>query len=125
MIGPVATIGFSNAPSVRSHCVNGHFRPAAVYANESVIIRLEYQPTFAGIPIEATALDGGDVIVPTSNPAVDGNGVGWVRFRAGKQPGLYRVLILTGGSRSTLKFWVDDPKNPAGNPPAIRRGIRG
>jgi hypothetical protein len=124
-IGPMATIGFSNAASVRNHCVNGHFRPAAVYANESVTVRLEYLPAFAGISIIATALDGGEVVTPKSQTAIDQNGVAWFRFRAGDKPGLYRVMILADSKRSILKFWVDDPKNPSASPPAIRRGIQG
>jgi hypothetical protein len=122
---PVVTIGFSNAPAVRSHAANGHFRPAAVYANETVTVRLEYLPAFAGVPIVATALDGGEVAVPRAQAAIDENGVAWIRFRAGQQPGLYRVLVLAGSKHSILEFWVDDPKNPSASPPAIRRGIKG
>lgn len=124
-MGPVVTIGFSNAPSVRSHAAKGHFRTAAVYANETVTVRLEYLPAFAGVPIVATALDGGEVAIPRPKAAIDENGVAWIRFRAGQKPGLYRVMILADSKQSILKFWVDDPKNPSASPPAIRRGIKG
>lgn len=118
---PTATIGFGNGQSIRTHSVKGHFRLTALHANESVLVRLDYQPTFAGLPIVATSLDGGSVALPRSNGSVDTNGVGWMRFKVGPKPGLYRVMILTGGVQSILKFWVDDPRNPQANPPAIHR----
>jgi hypothetical protein len=96
-----------------------------VYANESVTVRLQYLPAFAGTSVIATALDGGEVAVPKSQSAVDQNGTVWIRFRAGDKPGLYRVLILADSKRSILKFWVDDPKNPSASPPAVRRGVQG
>jgi hypothetical protein len=123
-VAPKVTIDFVNGPSVRNRGGKGHFRLTAVRPNESVLVRLDYLPTFAGLPIAATPLDGGSVALANSNLAVDQNGVGWVRFNAGPKPGLYRVMILTGGVKSILKFWVDDPLNPAGNPPAIRRGTQ-
>lgn len=118
---PTATLGFGNGPSIRTHSVKGHFRLTALHANESVLVRLDYQPAFAGLPIVATPLDGGTVTLPRSKASVDDYGVGWMRFKVGPKPGLYRVMILTGGVKSILKFWVDDPRNPRANPSAIRR----
>jgi hypothetical protein len=117
----MATIGFGNGPSIRTHSVQGHFRLTALHANESVLVRLDYQPAFAGMPIVATPLDGGTIALSKSKASVDGNGVGWMRFKVGPNPGLYRVMILTGRVQSILKFWVDDPRNPRAIPTAIRR----
>jgi hypothetical protein len=124
-IGPRITIGLSNAALIRHRGVNGHIRPTAVFPNEDVTVRLDYAHEFVGSPIVATPLDGGEVSLTRPNALVDQNGVGWIRFRAGREPGLYRVVILTGGNRSIVKFWVDDSKNPAGNLPAIHRRPRG
>lgn len=117
---PIATIGFGNGPSVRTHSIKGHFRLTSLHANESVLVRLDYQPAFAGLPVTISPLDGGTVALPRSKGSVDENGVAWMRFKVGPNPGLYRVMVLTGGLQSILKFWVDDPRNPQANPPAIR-----
>lgn len=118
---PTATIRFLNGPSVRNHGVKGHFRLTALRPNEIVLVRLDYSPTFAGLPIVATSLDGGTVTLSPSRELVNENGVGWMRFQVGPKPGLYRLMVLTGGVKSMLKFWVDDPRNPQANSPAIRR----
>jgi hypothetical protein len=118
---PRAIIRFLNGQSVRNHGVNGHFRLTALNPNESVLVRLDYSPMFAGLPIVATPLDGGTVTLSPSRVWVDEKGVGWMRFQVGPKPGLYRLMVLTGGVKSMLKFWVDDPQNPQANPPAIRR----
>jgi hypothetical protein len=115
----MATIGFGNGPSIRTHSVKGHFRLTALHANEGVLVRLDYQRAFAGLPITINPLDGGTVALPRSKGAIDENGVAWMRFKVGPKPGLYRVMVLTGGLQSILKFWVDDPRNPQANPPAI------
>jgi hypothetical protein len=116
---PIATMGFGSGPSVRTHSVKGHFRLTSLHANESVLVRLDYQRAFAGLPITINPLDGGTVALPRSKGALDQNGVAWMRFKVGPKPGLYRVMVLTGGLQSILKFWVDDPRNPQLNPPAI------
>jgi hypothetical protein len=102
--------------------VKGHFRLTDIRPHETVNVRLQFPLSFNNAPVLATALDGGQATVSTSNMTIAPDGTTRMRFQAGDQPGLYRVLVVVGTSRSILKFWIADPQNPNGNPPVLQPG---
>ncbi len=120
--GPTATIAFANSASVRTHSKGGHFRLTGISPSETVNVRLQFPLSFASAPLLVTALDGGEVRVQRQYSVIAADGTTAIRFKAGDQPGLYRVLVMAGESRSVLKFWVADPKNPKDNPPVLQPG---
>ncbi|MEN3368003.1 MAG: hypothetical protein V7609_146 [Verrucomicrobiota bacterium] len=120
--GPVATIGFANSTSVRTRSSGGQFRLTGIRPNETISIRLQFPVSLASAPLLATALDGGEANVQGQRSLIAADGTISVRFKAGGQPGLYRVLVVAATNRSLLKFWVPDPKNPKGTPPVLQPG---
>lgn len=120
-IGPVATIGDARS-SVRTQSRGGKFRLTGIRERQTVNVRLQFSPQFAGTSFSAMALDGGETIVPGQNSVIAPDGTTSMLFKAGDQPGLYRVLVIGGGNRSILKFWVADSKNPQNNPPVLKPG---
>ena len=121
--GPAATIVFANSTSVRTHSSRGHFRLTGIRALETVHIRLRFPMAFATTAMTVTPLDGGEVKVPGGHDIIAADGTISLQFKAGDQPGLYRVLLIAGRNQSLLKFWVADPKNPNSNPPRLQPGI--
>jgi hypothetical protein len=119
--GPVATIAYAHS-SVRSRARGGQFRLAGIHAHETVNVRLQFSPEFAGARFFAAALDGGEASVPGRDSVVASDGTISMLYRAGDQPGLYRVQLSAGGNRSVLKFWVANPKDPQSNPPVVQPG---
>jgi hypothetical protein len=69
--------------------------------------------------VRATALDGGEATFSKPQSIIDVDGTTSMHFKAGSQPGLYRVLIVSQDSRSILQFWVPDPQNPRRDPPVL------
>jgi hypothetical protein len=118
-LGPVVTISHANAASVRTQGRGGHFRLLGIGAHETVNVRLQFSPSFAGTAFFASALDGGESSASRPNSVIAADGTTSIRFKAGDQPGLYRVLIIAGEDRSLLSFWVADPKNPKANRPVL------
>ena len=118
-LGPVATIGHANAASVRTQGRGGHFRLLGIGAQETVNVRLQFAPSLAGTRFSASALDGGESSVSRPNSVIAADGTTTIHFKAGDQPGLYRVLIIAGENRSIMSFWVADPKNPKANRPVL------
>jgi hypothetical protein len=84
-------------------------------AGYTVIIQLQLADRSPESPIVVQALDGGNV----GQNAVDPDGTVSFAFQAGTQPGLYRVLVKSGGTTATLRFWVPDQQHPETNPPAL------
>jgi hypothetical protein len=119
--GPIATIGYAHS-SVRTRGREGQFRLTGIRERETVHVRLQFSPQSAGARFFTTALDGGETTVPGQNSLIASDGTTSMLFKAGDQPGLYRVLVSAGGNRSVLKFWVDDSKNPQSNPPVLQPG---
>jgi hypothetical protein len=108
---------------VRTHSSQGHFRLAGIGARETVNVRLNFPPSLAGTAIMVSSLDGGELNIPGRHDIIAPDGRASFQFKAGDQPGLYRVLLVASGNRSLLKFWVDDSKNPKANPPHLQPGI--
>jgi hypothetical protein len=121
--GPAATIVFPNSTSVRTHSSRGHFRLTGIRALEMVRVHFRFPLSFASTAMIVSALDGGEVNVSPGHDSVAADGTASLQFKAGDHPGLYRVLLVAGGNRSLLKFWVADPQNPKANPPHLQPGI--
>jgi len=67
----------------------------------------------------AGALDGGIVTSAQTNPTIAADGTVSIQFQVASQPGLYRVVLNTGGVFTTLQFWVANSQNPLANPLAL------
>jgi hypothetical protein len=81
-----------------------------LHLNETVDIALVFPRTLLASSAGPLSLDGGKIIASTSPTAT--GGLALIRFQAGSQPGLYRVLIPGLGPSARLQFWVSDPNNP-------------
>jgi hypothetical protein len=118
--GPVATIGFANSASVRSHSVKGRFRLTGIKAHETINIQLQFPSSLANSSLAVAALDGGEATLQTPRTIIDANGSASIRFKAPGEPGLYRIAVTAGTTRSILQFWVVDPKNAQWTPPLLK-----
>ena len=79
------------------------FRALALLPGENVTIQVQLPPRVVNIPAVVQALDGGLV---TSNLALAADGTASVGFRAGLQPGRYRLLLMALGRSAILQFEV-------------------
>lgn len=114
-----ASISFANATEIKTRASSsGPFQLVALNPREVVGIAVDFPTSLASASITAQPLDGGKIIGPPKDVG-KGTEAGSIRFQAGDQPGLYRVLITGGRSRSMLQFWVADAKNPKAKPPVI------
>ncbi|MEN3369490.1 MAG: hypothetical protein V7609_1633 [Verrucomicrobiota bacterium] len=117
-----ASIAFANATEIKTRASSsGRFQLVGINPREVVDIAVDFPASLPSTSITAQSLDGGKIVGP---PKDVGKGVGAtsIRFQAGDQPGLYRVLITGARSRSILQFWVADPKNPMNKRPVINPG---
>lgn len=117
---PSAAITFADAKSLKVKSKGDRFGLVGVNAGETVNVQLQFSPTLATSSIVIQALDGGVVPASDQENAVGADGKASMRFQAGTQPGLYRVLMNVGGTISTLQFWVADATSPAANPPVLK-----
>jgi hypothetical protein len=120
--GPVALITFANSTSVRTRSKGGHFRLTGIRPSETVNARLQFPLSFVGTTVAVSALDGGEARVQSQNSLIGSDGTTTLQFKASAQPGLYRVLIVAGASRSVLRFWIADPNNPQNNRAVLKSG---
>jgi len=117
-LGPSAIFTFADATQIRAQgSSSGYFQLVGLHPSEVIEIALDLPVSLGGAPVPAVPLDGGKIL-----PAAKGRrsiGASSIRFQAGNQPGLYRVLVMGTESRSLLQFWVADPRNPKNNRPVL------
>jgi hypothetical protein len=117
-----ASISFANATEIKTRASSsGRFQLVGLNPTEVIGIAVDFPVSLVSASITAQPLDGGKIIGPPKDLG-KGMGTGSIRFQAGDEPGLYRVLITSARSRSMLQFWVADPKNPMNKPPVINPG---
>jgi hypothetical protein len=111
--GPKAKIIFSDDTSIiiRGHHRNDEVRflPVAVLAGERVTVQLRLPARFANTFLAVQPLDGGRA---SDDVVIQADGRATLAFEAGAQPGLYRLLLVTGDKSATLQFSVPNPANP-------------
>lgn len=115
---PSATITFANAKSLTTKTQAEQF--VSINPGEKVSVQLQFPPTLATSAVIVQPLDGGIISAADQNNAVGLDGKASLQFRAGMQPGLYRVLVIAGGTSSAIQFWVADATNPPANPPTLK-----
>jgi hypothetical protein len=108
---PSATFTFADGTQITTRSTNGRFRLVGLHLNETVDIALQFPVVLLSSSAMAQPLDGGNIISVSTSPVATG-GLTLIRFQAGNQPGLYRVLLLGFGGSARLQFWVADPNNP-------------
>jgi hypothetical protein len=120
-LGPSATITFADATQIQTQSTTGRFPLVGLHPGEVIDFVMEFPASLTGNSIAAQPLDGGTIIAEliyserNTSPRP-------IRFQAGDQPGLYRILITAGASRSMLHFWVADARNPQNNRPVLNPG---
>lgn len=121
-LGPVVSFSFEGGGSLKTKArgKHGRFELLEIQPHEKVEIDLQYPAALLSARVTAQSLDGGKLSLKTKDSFVPSSGLVSVRFQAGDQPGLYRLLVRAGETESTLKFWVLDEKDPKTNPPALR-----
>lgn len=120
-LGPSATITFADAAQIQTQSTTGRFPLVGLHPGEVIDFVMEFPASLTGNLVAAQPLDGGTIIAAliyserNTRPRP-------IRFQAGDQPGLYRILITAGASRSMLHFWVADARNPQNNRPVLNPG---
>lgn len=61
-------------------------------------------------------LDGGEILVRGDTLVIDQEGYLSFAFRAGENPGHYRVSVHQEEEPQILQFWVRDRKHPENDP---------
>jgi hypothetical protein len=115
---PTMAANFADGRSIALRSMSGRFPLVAANSGETVSVKLRFASQ--GRVAVAQCLDGGALSNGAGNIALDANGSGSFQFQLGAKPGLYRVVISSGGARSMLQFWVTDPTSPAANPAALQ-----
>jgi len=110
------SVTFPNGEKVKLRGREGRFATIGIGPGETVDLRLDLPARFANVPLVVQALDGGSV---TPEEFFGGKAQVSAQYRAGSQPGLYRILLNGGGGTALLRFWVPNPENPAADPPVI------
>ncbi len=116
---PTAAITFSDGAFLQLGSTGDLFPLVAADAGESVGIQLRFPVSFVGAMIIAQPLDGGIVSIAQNNPTIAVDGTASIQFQAASQPGLYRILLNTGGVFTILQFWVANSQVPSANPPTL------
>jgi len=116
---PTAAITFPSGAFLQVRSTSDLFPLVAADPGASLNIQLRFPVNFAGATIIAAALDGGIASIAQDNPAIAADGTASIQFQVASQPGLYRVLLNTGGVFTTLQFWVANSQSPSANPPAL------
>ena len=112
-----ATVFFADATEVYAHSIDGRFRLVGLHLNETVDITVQFPTGWEKTHLTVQALDGGDLFPQSADTVIADDGSTSFQFRAGNQPGLYRISMIGAGGSSILSFWVADPTNPQANPP--------
>jgi hypothetical protein len=103
-------IPFTKGQGIRGHSQAGRFPPVALNRLERASIKLQFAATMAGKPVIIQALDGGGLGLTADSAAIALDGTTSFQFQAGDQPGLYRVLVIAGGSSvGMVQFEVPNP----------------
>ena len=78
-------------------------------ALDTAAIKLQFATALAGTPVIIQALDGGTVTLADPSTTVATDGTTAFQFQVADQPGLYRVLVIAGGTVSMVQFSVPAP----------------
>jgi len=114
-----AAITFPSGTFLQVRSTSDLFPLVAADPGASLNIQLRFPVNFAGATIIAAALDGGIASIAQDNPTIAADGTASIQFQVASQPGLYRVVLNTGGVFTTLQFWVANSQNPSANPPTL------
>src|SRR6266487_4254721 len=112
---PTVAITFPSGASLQLRSTSDLFPLVAADAGASLNIQLRFAADLAGVTITAQPLDGGTASSTQDNPTVAADGTASIQFQAASQPGLYRVLLNTGGVFTTLTFWVAKSQKKSDN----------
>lgn len=96
---------------------------AGLSPEQSVTVTLQFpQQDLKGQPVSVSSLDGGSVssVDGASDLRISEYGTAPFQFHAGRQPGLYRLVIMFGAASYYLEFFVLHPQNAARNPPNVQ-----
>lgn len=114
---PTATFTFGNGQKITPRSATRRFRLVGLHPGETIDVALQF-PAGLGNSATAQSLDGGKLISFSKSHEGTG-GLASIRFQAGNQPGLYRVVVPGTSPPLLLQFWVADPHNPRANPPVV------
>ena len=115
---PTEAITFGDNRSVNVRSKGGRFPLVAADPNKVAQVQLQLTPGARSLTI--ALLDGGVLNSGAQNSAVAADGTTSFQIQPGAHPGLYRVLLIDGGTTTLLPFWVADPQNPRSNPPTVQ-----
>jgi hypothetical protein len=119
---PKSTFTLSDGKQVSSRSRSGRFPLVALSADETVDIALQLPARSpANSAMGAYPLDGGKIVSVSRRNQETGE-LASIRFQAGGQPGLYRVVVPGFGPPTVLQFWVEDRNNPNAKIPVINPG---
>jgi len=103
---PLVLVSFANEQPVHLHRHDGRFAPVTINPGETASIHLRFPAAYAGTPLVIEATDSGYVELTEQSATIDSQGRATFQFQSGDDPGLYRILILAGGTPSMLQFSV-------------------
>ena len=103
---PSDVITFATGQAIQGHSTAGRFAPVTLNPLATAAIQLQFPTTSASTPVVIQALDGGTVGSTNQSATIGLDGTISFQFQAGKQPGLYRVLVIANGTASMVQFSV-------------------
>lgn len=82
-------IVFGDGEEIQEYSAKGKFAPVTLAALETTDVALQFSTLFAGAPVIAQALDGGQL--SGESATIDDTGTASFQFQVADQPGLYRI----------------------------------
>ena len=111
-----ATVEFSDGETAT---VTDFSNSVGVQPNEYVKITLQFPVDFAGQPVTAKPIDGGNTSIGSSILVAGTDGSITFSFLAANHPGGNSVVIQVGATSVCLQLWVMDSANPENNPSTL------
>jgi hypothetical protein len=111
-------IALGAAPPIALATKQGIFGLVGVSPDQLVQITVQYPALKTGRPIIAEALDGGQIIAPTTIVVGLDHAIHF-QFRAAHTPGFNHIALHEGSREVGLQFWVMDAQHPERKPPVV------
>jgi hypothetical protein len=100
-------ITLGDGEEIQEYSTKGKFAPVTLEPLGTSDVTLQFSTSFAGAPVIAQALDGGQL--SGESATIDDTGTTSFQFQVADQPGLYRILVIAEGTVSMVQFEVPNP----------------
>ena len=114
-----AKVNYGGSQSVIANLSKGLSDRIGLQPGQTVAVTVQLTTAQAGRTVALDPLDGGKIGGGTRTATVAADGSFTFTFQAPTAPGIAQVSIRDHAQEIGIQFWVNDPQNPAANPPSL------